>query len=587
MAAALGIVTLAARLATAATGPTDWDAVQFAVGSARFDVRHGAPHPPGYFLFVTAGRALHVVTGMSATASLVLVAALASAAAAACTVIAGADLGGRFVAGAAGTLMAASPVSWFNGSIAATYSFDALAAAGFTVLARRARPGSRHGVVAASAFGLAIGFRQSIAQLFGFLVVMAVAGSARSWRTIVGAALAGAGCLAAWFVPMVVVQPGGFAAWVRATHAEALGAYRTSSVLASTTKGLTSLGTMGAYALLLLGPVAVLGVGASVGLLALRLRRRRLPERPVSAGPESTSPPACPPASGPARALAAPRKRRAREPQLGAGPTPGPSAACPQRWFQRPVWVLSAALVPPLAVLGLVAFEKGGYALAFLPTATIALLLPVASLARRLGTQRSRILLTVAAVGVAAIVAADGQRFLWGAGILPMRLQRDVSGLWLAQPRYLAPYPETAHTIEAADAADAAFARLAPLVRPSTDVVVMVSYERGLAYYRNVGFALPQARVELVFPPRVVYEEHEGLLWYTSDDHVEVGPGGAAWFLVTSDAPEMTALAPLGLAQPTGLHIAGYHLWRVLPGAHLFEIDVRATAGPRPLGYGL
>src|SRR5579875_1813955 len=295
------------------------------------DVRHGAPHPPGYFLFVTAGRALHVVTGMSATASLVLVAALASAAAAACTVIAGADLGGRFVAGAAGTLMAASPVSWFNGSIAATYSFDALAAAGFTVLARRARPGSRHGVVAASAFGLAIGFRQSIAQLFGFLVVMAVAGSARSWRTIVGAALAGAGCLAAWFVPMVVVQPGGFAAWVRATHAEALGAYRTSSVLASTTKGLTSLGTMGAYALLLLGPVAVLGVGASVGLLALRLRRRRLPERPVSAGPESTSPPACPPASGPARALAAPRKRRAREPQLGAGPTPGPSARSEER----------------------------------------------------------------------------------------------------------------------------------------------------------------------------------------------------------------------------------------------------------------
>ena len=51
---ALGLLTLVARLATAARGPTDWDSAQYAAAVARFDVTHGRPQPPGYFLYVVA-----------------------------------------------------------------------------------------------------------------------------------------------------------------------------------------------------------------------------------------------------------------------------------------------------------------------------------------------------------------------------------------------------------------------------------------------------------------------------------------------------------------------------------------------------
>ena len=120
---AVALLTLVARLATAATGPTDWDSAQYASAVARFDVAHGRPQPPGYFLYVVAGRLLHA-TGAGTVFSLVLVTAVASAAAAGLTVVAGRDLGGRWVGLAAGVLIATSPFAWFSGSTVATYSFD-------------------------------------------------------------------------------------------------------------------------------------------------------------------------------------------------------------------------------------------------------------------------------------------------------------------------------------------------------------------------------------------------------------------------------------------------------------------------------
>jgi hypothetical protein len=77
----VGVATLAARLATAASGPTDWDSAQYAAAVSRFDVNHGRPQPPGYWLYVTAGRLVHG-TGLGTVDSLVLVSALASALAA-------------------------------------------------------------------------------------------------------------------------------------------------------------------------------------------------------------------------------------------------------------------------------------------------------------------------------------------------------------------------------------------------------------------------------------------------------------------------------------------------------------------------
>jgi len=101
----VALVALVARLATRASGPTDWDSSQYAAAVARFDVTHGRPQPPGYFLYVVAGRLVHD-TGLGTVDSLVFVSAVASALAAGLVVVAGRDLGGRWVGVAAGLLIA-------------------------------------------------------------------------------------------------------------------------------------------------------------------------------------------------------------------------------------------------------------------------------------------------------------------------------------------------------------------------------------------------------------------------------------------------------------------------------------------------
>ena len=70
----VGLATLVARLATAARGPTDWDSSQYVAAVSRFDVDHGRPQPPGYWLYVAAGRLIHA-SGLGTVESLVLVSA--------------------------------------------------------------------------------------------------------------------------------------------------------------------------------------------------------------------------------------------------------------------------------------------------------------------------------------------------------------------------------------------------------------------------------------------------------------------------------------------------------------------------------
>ena len=196
----VGLATLVARLATMATGPTDWDSAQYVAAVSRFDVDHGRPQPPGYWLYVVAGRLVHG-TGLGTVSSLVLVSALASALAAGLVVVAGRDLGGRWVGLAAGVLVAASPFAWFDGSTVSTYSFDLAIAPLLIILAWRARPGSWHGPAALAALGLAAGFRQSVVAMFAVLAVIALAGSVRRLRHAVVAVVAGAVAVALGAVP--------------------------------------------------------------------------------------------------------------------------------------------------------------------------------------------------------------------------------------------------------------------------------------------------------------------------------------------------------------------------------------------------
>lgn len=541
----VGLATLITRLVFAASGPTDWDSVQYVVGSSRFDVNHGAPQPPGYWLYVATGHLVHVVTGWSPTTSLVVLAALASSAAAGCTCAAAADLGGRWTGIAAGVLVASAPVSWFAGSTVSSYSFDALAAAALVLLARHARRGSAHGYVAAAVYGLGAGFRPTVLELFLPLVLIpVVASTATARRAVAVGAVALAG-VAVWFVPTVTLQPGGLSVWLHATRVEAAGAASASSVFSTAVGGVTNLGTFASWTLLTLGPAAVIGLVA-LGMLGL------------------------------SRAVTG---RSAGDVTMRIWSRPDRSLP----WYQHPAAVLGAAVVPPVAVVTLVQFAKGGYVLSYLPGATIAVLVPAARLVhhRRFPVRRASLVIGTAAVALACAWNID--RFTQAPGILPKRIAADHPGWWISQPRYQAPYATTASAIADADRADVALARLDRHVDPRRDVVVVVGAGQGLDLYRNVGFALPDVRVSLLdaSAPVVLYTELHGLLYYRRGSIIQVAPGGTAWFLNAPPAPDLSAPA-----SPSG-SVGGFRIWRVSPGADVLGIHVVAVAGTRPLGGGI
>jgi hypothetical protein len=572
----VGLATLVLRLVTAASGPTDWDSAQYALAVGRFDVAHGLPQPPGYWLYVESGRWVARLTGLGAVHSLVAVAAVASAAAAALTTVAGRDLGGRWLGIAAGVVVATSPLVWFSGSVVATYSFDALACALLVVLAWRARPGSWHGVGAVVALGLLTGFRPSILQAFALLALVAVAAATRTWRRLVLTAAAGAASLAVWFLPMVAQQPGGSAAWARATRTEADGAFQATSLLDHAAGARTNLGTFAAFTVVALAPVAVLAVLAGVALLGRRLARR--PARPATVDL---------PRGGPS-------------PDGGTAPPAGDDGRWRRPWYQGRTAVLAAAIVPPAAIVALVQFAKGGYVLAYLPAAVIALLLPVAALTRRAAgrrrgapdttRRRSATGWTVAAsVGVALVAALGVQRFLTGGGVLPQREVRSASSLWLVEPRYQAPYPDTAHTISAADAVDRALVGLGPSLDPSRDVVVFDTVDGGDTIYRNAGWALPDVRIALVQPGDVLYNQLHGALYYASGSTIATGPSGSVFLVASPALPGLASLTAQGYAIPvdTPEPIGGYLVWKLLPGTTV--LGIRTTSHPPPfvLGTGI
>jgi hypothetical protein len=557
--------TLALRLLTAASGPTDWDSAQYAAAVGRFDVTHGQPQPPGYWFYVEAGRFFHRAFGMGTVHSLVLVAALASAAGAGLTAVAGRDLGGWWVGVAAAALVATSPFAWFAGSIAATYSFDLLAGPLLIILAWRARPGSWHGVGAMVALGVLAGFRQSIIQAFFLLALVAVAGSTRRWGRLALALLAGLVGVGLWLVPMAVDQPGGLSAWVRATRTEAAGAARATSVLDHVAAGGTNLGTFAAYSILAVGLLVLLAVLGVIGLLLRRVvgTATGRSDRPL--------------------------------PGTGSGTPSSTGITDPGRWerpwYQSRATVLGAAIVPPVLVVSLVAFAKGGYLLAYLPTATIALLLPMGALVHRGGAEDrlSPLWLAVGSVAVALIVGLGTQRFVSGAGVLPERWLRPSGSLWLEQLRYQAPYADTLAAIRAADSVDAALRGLGPAVRPGRDVVVFDVPDGGPNLYRNAGWALPGDRIALIGPGYVLYNLLHGALYYASGATAEVGPSGSVFLVASPALPGLASLIAQGYALPvsTPLPIGGYRVWQVLPGVSILGVRIVAKAGPRPLGHGI
>jgi hypothetical protein len=188
----------------------DLDSVNFALGMARFDPRVHQPHPPGYFLYVCLGRVLNFLVH-DANLALVLVSILASMACVALIYKLALEWFGGRAAMFAGLLFLFSPLAWFHGTVALTYSVEAAASALVGTLCWRIERG-RFGFIVPTAMvlGVTAGIRPSSILFLGPLFLFSLRRAPMRKSALGVAALAVTA--AAWFVPMIWAS-GGLAAY--------------------------------------------------------------------------------------------------------------------------------------------------------------------------------------------------------------------------------------------------------------------------------------------------------------------------------------------------------------------------------------
>ena len=183
-----------------------WDSVQFALAMDEYNVVKHQPHPPGYFLYVMAGRLVHLLVP-DANAALVTLSILAGAAAAPLLYLLARRLSGAGAAAAATLFFATSPVVWLYGEVALSDIVEGCAVTGVALLCWRARAGSRRDVLlSALALGIAGGFRQQSLPLL--LPLWLYAAWPHRWRLLLVGAALGAAAVVAWAVPMVLLSGG-------------------------------------------------------------------------------------------------------------------------------------------------------------------------------------------------------------------------------------------------------------------------------------------------------------------------------------------------------------------------------------------
>lgn len=481
----LAALTFALCIAFRPDYPTDWDSIQLILGLDRFDVAHHSPHPPGYWLYVFLGRVVRFVTPLDANASLTLLSAAAGGATVGLTYEVGRRGAGSWLGWAAAAFVLTSPFLLFFGAIPSTYTFDALIGVVLVSLASQARPGSSHAWIAAGVLGLGAGFRQTTLIVFGPLVLWAVLASVRSLRASLAVAGVGAAGVAAWMIPMILEQPGGW------TRYRAFGSKYFNDTLLRTSvlKGadrndiVNNLGQATGYtigAVLVLLPVALVGI-------ALYVRARRVDRSPIPRSPV--------------------------------------------------LWLLGVWVVSSLTFVVVVHFGKSGYVVSYLPALALLLLWPAARL-----RARPRLVVTVL-VTLACLI--DFQRFVSAAGILPGAVI-DRPSLWFTQPRHGAPYRVTRPLMRETDRSTRQYLALGQEFDPAEDALVYVLGNGGHRF-RHAGWTLPEFTSHFVQPGTRWHVQRQGVLSFTEDGVVPVPAGGRAVFVVDAPAEFEGRLVPYRL----------------------------------------
>jgi hypothetical protein len=184
----------------------DLDSVNFALAMQRFDPRVHQPHPPGYFLYICAGRLLNV-TFHDANLALVVLSILASCALVIAIYRITLDWFGPMAAEFAGLFFLLSPLAWFHGIVALTYIVEAFFSGLVGYLCWRIESGRAGYILPAGiVLGVSAGVRPSSLVFLAPLFLFSLRNAAPKGRWIGLSALVLT--VAAWFVPMIAASGG-------------------------------------------------------------------------------------------------------------------------------------------------------------------------------------------------------------------------------------------------------------------------------------------------------------------------------------------------------------------------------------------
>ena len=188
----------------------DIDSVNFALGILRFDPRTYQAHPPGYFLYIMFGRLINSAVH-DANLALVLLSIAASCGTVVLIYQMGFEWFGKREARFAGLLFLFSPLAWFHGTVALTYSLEAFFSVLIGYLCWRVSCGDLRWVIPAGVvLGISAGVRPSSILLLAPLYLFSLRVVPRK------VAVLGVGAVSvtvlAWFAPMIHAS-GGFSVY--------------------------------------------------------------------------------------------------------------------------------------------------------------------------------------------------------------------------------------------------------------------------------------------------------------------------------------------------------------------------------------
>ncbi len=202
----LALLVAASRFAFRSRDLYDIDSVNFGLAMGRFDPRVHQPHPPGYFLYVCLGRLIHLLVP-DANLSLVLLSIAASIGVVVLIYLQARQWFGLEAARFAALLFLVSPLAWFHGTVALTYSVEALFSALLGWLCWRLEQGQKGWTIpAALLLGISAGIRPTSLMFLGPLYLYSLR-RVGVVRALAGIVALGVAC-ACWYFPMLQASGG-------------------------------------------------------------------------------------------------------------------------------------------------------------------------------------------------------------------------------------------------------------------------------------------------------------------------------------------------------------------------------------------